>query len=82
MLSNTYYGPVNDNGEWRVRHNKGIRNVYRSSDITTHVRARRLGWACHVLHTVGTRKGRFREKEEEDEQEYPEEYRGTVRGQK
>lgn len=51
------FGPVNDNGEWRIRHNEEIRNLYRDYDydITAHARVRRLRWAGHVLRRdVGT----------------------------
>jgi hypothetical protein len=42
------FGPINDNGEWRSRHNVVIRNLYRDRDLIAHARARRLRWAGRV----------------------------------
>ena len=41
------YGPVNENGEWRIRYNKELYELYKSSDITD-IKIARLRWAGHV----------------------------------
>jgi hypothetical protein len=42
------FGPINDNGEWRSRHNVELRNLYRYHYVVAHARVRRLRWAEHV----------------------------------
>lgn len=43
------FGPTKENGEWRIKHNKEIRDQYRENDVVAHVRSGRLRWAGHVL---------------------------------
>ncbi|XP_054277909.1 uncharacterized protein LOC128996544 [Macrosteles quadrilineatus] len=43
------FGPTFENGEWRVKHNRELRELYRDPDIVAEVRSRRLRWAGHVL---------------------------------
>ena len=42
------YGPVNENGEWRIRNNKELYELYKSSDIITDIKIARLRWVGHV----------------------------------
>ena len=43
-------GPVRDEvtGEWRIRHNRELRELTLLPPVTSHVRAQRLRWAGHV----------------------------------
>jgi hypothetical protein len=42
-------GPKRDeNGEWRRLHNEELHSLYRSADIVTVIKSRRLRWADHV----------------------------------
>ena len=43
-------GPVRDNvtGEWRIRHNRELRELTQLPPVTSHMRAQRLRWAGHV----------------------------------
>uniref|UniRef100_A0A1B6EST2 Uncharacterized protein n=1 Tax=Cuerna arida TaxID=1464854 RepID=A0A1B6EST2_9HEMI len=43
------YGPTQENGEWRKRHNRQIRDLYKDYDVLAHIKARRIRWARHVL---------------------------------
>ena len=43
-------GPKRDeNGEWRRLHNKELHSLYRSADIVTVIKSRRLRWAEQVV---------------------------------
>ena len=42
------YGPVNEKGEWRIRYNKELYELYKSRDIITDIKIARLRWAGHV----------------------------------
>ena len=43
------FGPKRDeNGEWRRLHNEELRSLYRSPNIVTVIKSRRLRWAGHV----------------------------------
>lgn len=52
-----FFGPVNDNGKWRILNNKKTRNLFRDSGIAVHIRARRLKWAGFEERTGDTPKG-------------------------
>jgi hypothetical protein len=43
------YGPKKDTSGWRIRTNNELRDKYRSADIVTSIKARRLEWAGHVV---------------------------------
>lgn len=43
------YGPTQEDGFWRIRHNFEIRELYKDPDITAEVKSRRIRWAGHVL---------------------------------
>jgi hypothetical protein len=38
------YGPMYDQGEWRWKHNREIRDLYNSADIVSEIKSRRLRW--------------------------------------
>ena len=39
---------VNEKGEWRIRYNKELYELYKSSNIITDIKIARLRWAGHV----------------------------------
>ncbi|KAL1452545.1 hypothetical protein WDU94_006766 [Cyamophila willieti] len=43
------YGPVCENGIWRIRKNKEIRDLFNEPDIVAKIRHRRMRWTGHVL---------------------------------
>jgi hypothetical protein len=49
------YGPVQDNGQWRIRYNKELYELYGEPDLVTCIKLRRLQWAGHVQRMEGTR---------------------------
>jgi hypothetical protein len=42
------YGPKCEQGVWRIRTNLELQNVYRSPDIVTEIKVRRLEWLEHI----------------------------------
>ena len=46
MMAND--GPINENGMWRIRHNKEIYDLFKEPKISTLVKLKRLQWARHV----------------------------------
>jgi hypothetical protein len=42
------FGPVCTNGSWTLRHNEELYSMYRSADVISHIKLRRLEWAGHV----------------------------------
>ena len=43
------FGPKRDeNGEWRRLPNEELHSLYRSPNIVSVIKSRRLRWACHV----------------------------------
>jgi hypothetical protein len=49
------YGPVQDNGQWRIRYNKDLCELYDEPDLVTSIKLKRLQWAGHVQKMEGTR---------------------------
>jgi hypothetical protein len=49
------YGPVQDNGQWRIRYNKELYELYGEPDLETCIKLKRLQWAGHVQRMEGTR---------------------------
>jgi hypothetical protein len=49
------YGPVQDNGQWRIRYNKELYELYGELDLVTCIKLKRLQWAGHVQRMEGTR---------------------------
>jgi hypothetical protein len=43
------YGPKWDTNGWRICTNKELQDQYRSADIITSIKVRRLEWAGHVV---------------------------------
>jgi hypothetical protein len=43
------FGPTNENGEWRIKHNYELYTLYKESDIVTYIKINRLRWAGHVI---------------------------------
>ncbi|KAG8331655.1 hypothetical protein J6590_037121 [Homalodisca vitripennis] len=43
------YGPTLEDGEWRIKHNVELRQLYMDPDIVPEVRSRRMRWAGHLL---------------------------------
>jgi hypothetical protein len=43
------YSPKRDTNGWRIRTNKELQDQYRSADIVTSIKVRRLEWAGHVV---------------------------------
>jgi hypothetical protein len=60
------YGMKRDTNGWRIRTNKELQDQYRSADIVTSIKARRLEWAGHVVRLDGEENvsGKFRRKKE------------------
>jgi hypothetical protein len=42
------FGPVNDNGQWRIRYNHEVYEVHKEPDLITCIKIRRLRWAGHI----------------------------------
>jgi hypothetical protein len=49
------YGPTCRNGSWRLEMNLEIYNKFKSPDIATVVKVRRLEWLGHVVRVDGER---------------------------
>ena len=49
------YGPTKENGQWRIKTNEELRTKYKSQDIVTTVKIRRLQWLGHVRRMNETR---------------------------
>ena len=42
------YGPIQVNGEWRIRYNAELYSIYSNSKLSVEVRRGRLRWAGHL----------------------------------
>jgi len=42
-------GPTKENGQWRIETNEELRTKYKSQDIVTEIKIRRLEWLGHVI---------------------------------
>jgi hypothetical protein len=42
------FGPVQEKGEWQLRHNQELYQLYRSFDIVSTIKSGRLRWAGHI----------------------------------
>jgi hypothetical protein len=51
----TICGPVQDNGQWKIRYNKELCELYGEPDLVTCIKLKRLQWAGHVQRMEGTR---------------------------
>jgi hypothetical protein len=43
------YGPTKENGQWRIKTNAELISKYKSQDIITVIKIRRLEWLGHVI---------------------------------
>jgi hypothetical protein len=48
------YGLRSEQGVWRIRSNLEIQNMYKSPDIVTEIKVRRLEWLRHVVRMEDT----------------------------
>ena len=51
------YGPTKENGQWRTKTNSELITKYKSQDIVTVIKNRRLEWLGHVIRTNEARPG-------------------------
>jgi hypothetical protein len=49
------YGPTKENGQWRIKTNAELITKYKSQDIVTLIKIRRLEWLGHVIRMNETR---------------------------
>ena len=49
------YGPTKENGQWRIKTNLELTAKYKSQDIVTVIKIRRLEWLGHVIRMNETR---------------------------
>jgi hypothetical protein len=42
------YGPTKENGQWRIKTNSELMSKYKSQDIVTAIKIRRLEWLGHI----------------------------------
>jgi hypothetical protein len=42
------YGAVNEKGQWRIRRNMELYQLYKDLDMVTEIKKRRLHWTGHV----------------------------------
>lgn len=49
------WGPINENGHWRIRNNWEINDILENEDIVRFVKATRLRWLGHVQRMTDTR---------------------------
>jgi hypothetical protein len=49
------YGPTKENGQWRIKTNLKLMTKYKSQDIVTVIKIRRLEWIGHVIRMNETR---------------------------
>lgn len=42
------YGPIQEYGEWRIRYNHELYQLYQFADVSKRIRTKRLRWAGHV----------------------------------
>ena len=43
------FGPIRENGEWRIRYNHELQELYQHADVVQKIRTKRLSWAGHVV---------------------------------
>lgn len=43
------FGPIQDNGQWRIKKNREIRSLYLEADVAALVKNRRLSWLGYIL---------------------------------
>ena len=67
------YGPTKENGQWRIKTNEELKTKYKSQDIVTVIKIRRLEWLGHVsrMNETGSVKKIFEGKLEEEVEDDP-----------
>jgi hypothetical protein len=48
------FGPVNDNGQWRIQYNHEVYELHKEPDLVTCNKIRRLHWAGHIQRMENT----------------------------
>jgi hypothetical protein len=43
------YGPVTEQGAWRIRRNEELRQLYKAPDLVVDIKMKRLEWLGHVI---------------------------------
>jgi hypothetical protein len=56
MILRKIYRPKSEQGVWRIRSNLEIQNMYKSPDVVTETKVRRLEWLGHVVRMEDTRR--------------------------
>jgi hypothetical protein len=46
--------PVQDNGQWKIRYNKELYELYGEPDLVTCIKLKRIQWAANVQRMEGT----------------------------
>ena len=49
------YGPTKENGRWRIKTNEELMTKYKTPDIVSIIKIRRLEWLGHVVRMNETR---------------------------
>jgi hypothetical protein len=49
------YGPTYENGQWRIKINSELESKYKSQDIVSVIKVRRVEWLGHVIRMHETR---------------------------
>jgi transcription termination factor 2 len=49
------YGPTKENGQWRIKTNEELITKYKSQDIITVIKVRKLEWLGHIIRMDETR---------------------------
>jgi hypothetical protein len=49
------YGPTKENGQWRIRTNAELTTMYKSQNIITVIKIRRLEWLGHIIRLDETK---------------------------
>jgi len=49
------YGPAKENGQWRIKTNLELIEKYKSQDIVTVIKIRRVEWLEHIIRMNETR---------------------------
>jgi hypothetical protein len=43
------YGPVTEQGVWRIRRNEELRELYKAPDLVADIKSKQLEWLGHVI---------------------------------
>ena len=53
VIKKTMFGPVKENGAWRIRTSQELMNLCSEPDIISEIKKGRLRWLGHVESTSG-----------------------------